>query len=100
MRLVASDGTSVLCERWSDQPGLPELVRAPGEHLVRLRVPALLRAGEYVLGMWLGDAHSVYFDQQALRFSVLPQTGDRQEWLTRPRAVQPQVAWSCERVTP
>jgi ABC-2 type transport system ATP-binding protein/lipopolysaccharide transport system ATP-binding protein len=99
MRLVASDGTSVLCERWSDQPGMPELVRGPGDHLVRLRVPALLRAGEYVLVMWLGDAHEVYFDQQALRFSVLPQTGDRQEWLTRPRAVQPDVVWSCERVT-
>jgi ABC-2 type transport system ATP-binding protein/lipopolysaccharide transport system ATP-binding protein len=97
MHLIASDGTVVLNERWADQEAMPELVPGPGEYLVRLRVPPILRAGDYVLGMWLGSVHSNYFDREALRFSVLPRVGDRQEWATRTRAVHPEVAWSCER---
>jgi ABC-2 type transport system ATP-binding protein/lipopolysaccharide transport system ATP-binding protein len=96
MRLVASDGSVVFNEKWSDQPGMPDLIPSPGEYLVRLRVPPLLRAGDYVFGMWLGSPHLNYFEREALRFSVLPRPGDRQEWLTRRRVTQPEVAWSCE----
>jgi ABC-2 type transport system ATP-binding protein/lipopolysaccharide transport system ATP-binding protein len=95
MHVVSESGTLVFSETWSDQPDLPELIGGPGEYLVRLRIPPLLRAGDYVLGLWLGSRSSNYFDDDgALGFSVVPQAGDRQEVLTRNRAVQPDVGWS------
>ena len=94
MHVIASDGTVVINENWSDQPEMPELIPGSGEYLVRLHVPPLLRAGDYVLGLWLGSVHTNYFDREALRFSVLPRATDRQSWLTRRRAIQPEVAWS------
>ncbi|HVW18650.1 MAG TPA: ABC transporter ATP-binding protein [Solirubrobacteraceae bacterium] len=95
MWLTAADGVRVVSETWSDQPDMPELAPAAGEHVVRLHVPPLLRAGDYTLGLWLGTgSHHFMTDGGALRFTVMPQPGDRQDWLTRSRAVQPEVSWS------
>jgi ABC-2 type transport system ATP-binding protein/lipopolysaccharide transport system ATP-binding protein len=98
MHVVSENGTLVFSETWSDQPDLPQLITGPGEYHVRLRIPPLLRAGDYVLGLWLGSRSSNYFDDDgALGFSVVPQPGDRQEVLARKRAVQPAVGWSSVR---
>jgi hypothetical protein len=95
MHVVSSEGTLIFTEHWSDQPGLPPLIDGPGEYLVRLRVPPLLRAGEYLLGLWLGSPTANYFDDdRALGFTVVPQVDDRQEWITRPRTVQPETVWT------
>jgi ABC-type polysaccharide/polyol phosphate transport system ATPase subunit len=97
MQVYASDGSVVLDEAWADQEEMPQLLSGPGEYVVDLRVPQLLPSGDYILGLWLGSVHKTYFHREALRFSVQPHVGDRQEWLTRRRVVQPEVAWSRER---
>ena len=94
MQVFASDGSVVLDEAWSDQEDMPQLLSGPGEYVVDLRVPQLLPSGDYILGLWLGSLHKTYFHREALRFSVQPNVGDRQEWLTRRRVVQPEVSWS------
>ena len=94
VRLANREGTVVMNERWSDQPGMPTLVDAPGEHLVRLRVPPLLRPGDYVVSLWLGTEHEEYFQQEVLRFTLLPGTADSSESINRQRVVQPGVTWT------
>ena len=94
--MIASDGTVMLNEVWSDQRGMPELAAAPGEYLVRLNVPPVLRPDDYVAGLWVGTEQTDFVDRHVLRFSLAPHADDRQEWLSRRRAVQPPVAWTCE----
>jgi hypothetical protein len=93
----ASDGSVVFHEAWGDQPSLPTLLDEAGEYAVTVRIPPILRSGDYALGAWLGSPHTCYFHQEALRFSVRPQLGDRDTRL-RPRAVQVEAAWSIDRV--
>lgn len=90
----AVGGSRVLEETWSDQPGLPVLAETAGVHTARLRIPPLLRAGDYLVHVWLGTELVTYVYDDLLAFSVLPRAGDRQESLTRRRAVQPEVQWS------
>jgi hypothetical protein len=98
MYMVSGDGTVLLNECWSDQPHLPELLGEQGEYEVRMRIPPILRAGDYVIGLWVGTQHINYFDSEVLAFAVAPLPGDRQEWLSRRRAVQPAVTWSSQQV--
>jgi hypothetical protein len=96
--LLATDGTALLNEIWSDQPGLPELIPERGRYLARIRIPPVLPAGDYVIGLWLGTEHVNFFDREVLRFSLLPDPGDRHEALGRRRMIQPPVTWSRERI--
>lgn len=92
--LVATDGTRLLDEAWSDQIDMPVLAPAPGEYAVTLQIPPLLRAGEYVLGVWLGTELGTFVDRDLLAFSLAPMPSDRQEWMMRRRVVQPPVTWT------
>ena len=89
-------GNRVLDEAWSDRaaPVKDELGTTVA---LTVTVPPLLPAGEYVLGVWLGDAYEQWVDAEVLHFSVgaLPQ--DRAESLRRERVVQPDCTWE---VTP
>jgi ABC-2 type transport system ATP-binding protein/lipopolysaccharide transport system ATP-binding protein len=96
--VLGRDGTVLINEHWSDQPGLPELVPSDGAYVVRVRVPPVLRAGDYVIGLWVGTEHHTYFDRQALQVTLAPSPTDRQEWLVRRRVFQPPVEWFSERV--
>lgn len=98
MYVTATDGTIILSERWADQPGLPPLTSEPGTYLIRLAVPPLLRAGDYVLNLWLGTQYVEFFNQEVLGFTVAPRADDRQEMISRRRAVQPVVDWRSERI--
>jgi ABC-type polysaccharide/polyol phosphate transport system ATPase subunit len=97
--LMTNDGTVLIYEKWSDQPGTPELVPGPGEYLVRLKMPPMLRASDYVVRLWLANEQTTFFDRQVLRLSLVPTASDRRESLSRPRVVQPVVAWSHERLS-
>jgi ABC-2 type transport system ATP-binding protein/lipopolysaccharide transport system ATP-binding protein len=97
--LLATDGSRILDESWSEQEGFPPLAAEPGEYAVRIVVPPLLRAGDYVLGVWLGTEHTDYHQSETLALSVVPRVDDRQAALTRPRVVQPLVRWSSRRLT-
>jgi ABC-type polysaccharide/polyol phosphate transport system ATPase subunit len=96
--LVATDGSVLLHETWSDQPHLPELLPESGRYVVRLRIPPMLRAGDYTLGLWLGSDHESFVDREVLSFSLMPLPDDRREAIGRRRAVQPAVDWSSARV--
>jgi ABC-2 type transport system ATP-binding protein/lipopolysaccharide transport system ATP-binding protein len=92
------DGTQLIQENWKDQPGMPELVPAAGEYAVRVKIPPVLPAGDYMVGVWVGTDHTCYFDQQVLSLTLVPSPTDRQEWLVRRRTLQPPVGWSAQRV--
>lgn len=93
------DGTLMINENWRDQPDMPELVPVAGEYAVRVRIPPVLRAGDYMVGVWVGTDHQRYFDRQVLSVTLVPSPTDRQEWLVRRRALQPPVEWTSHRLT-
>ena len=92
------DGTMLMHEWWSDQPDLPSIATEAGHYRVTLHLPPLLRSGEYVVGLWIGNDQTEHFHREVLQLVVIPQTGDRQHWLTRRRLVQPSVRWSSRRL--
>ena len=65
--------------------------RSPGDKDVRLTVPGLLPAGDYVVGVWLGTDHQTFAHGEALTLSILPLPTDRD---TVHGAVRPAVRWS------
>ena len=98
MWVAASDGTIMLSEAWADQPDLPPLAATPGTYSVRMRVPPVLPAGDYVVGIWLGNDYAAFFAREALTFSIVPGADDRQELIARRRMIQPEVSWSADRL--
>jgi ABC-type polysaccharide/polyol phosphate transport system ATPase subunit len=66
----------------------------PRDLEVRLTVPPLLPAGDYVVGLWVGNDHETFADGEALTLSILPLPTDRQG--TVYGAVSPAVRWSVE----
>jgi hypothetical protein len=92
-------GVPVLDEDWGADTGgqlLPQ--RVPQEYEARLRVPAILTAGEYRLEVWIGTPAEPLVREEALRFQVAPRPDDVQESTRRKRAVQAPVSWSVDEV--
>jgi ABC-2 type transport system ATP-binding protein/lipopolysaccharide transport system ATP-binding protein len=63
--IVNARGVEVLNEHWSDT----SLQRAsdPGRYIARLEVPAVLNAGEYVVGVWFGTPYETFIWEPATR---------------------------------
>jgi ABC-2 type transport system ATP-binding protein/lipopolysaccharide transport system ATP-binding protein len=94
------EGVRVLDESVSDQHGgVSALPVDPGRYEAQLTIPSLLSAGSYVITVWVGREHEDLLDVDALQFQVAPRDGDRQEWISRPRLVQPAVRWEHRTVT-
>lgn len=74
-----------------------ELGGTPGDHEVRLVVPAVLPAGDFVVGLWLGDADETFAHGEVLALSVLPLPTDRQD--TVHGAVRPVVTWAAKEMS-
>jgi ABC-2 type transport system ATP-binding protein/lipopolysaccharide transport system ATP-binding protein len=100
MFVATRDGTVLLSEGWSDQEGMPRLAPTAGKYVVRLEVPPILPAGDYVFSVWVGTEYADLFYRDALAFSVRPLPDDRQESITRRRLVQAPVRWTREPVGP
>jgi len=66
----------------------------PQKYLISLTVPPLLAAGEYVVGVWLGNNDERLFGGELLRLTILPLPQDREESVHG--AVRPAVGWSVE----
>ena len=98
--VLTSDGTRLLDECWTDQPGIPELAPAAGEWEVRLRLPALVLASDYVLSVWLGTETVTFVHRELLAFQVAPLPTDRHEFSSRRRLVAPSVTWSSRQIAP
>jgi ABC-2 type transport system ATP-binding protein/lipopolysaccharide transport system ATP-binding protein len=97
--LADTRGHRILDEVWSDQPDRPELAAEAGEHVVRLALPRLLRAGDHVVGVRFGTEYETYVEAEALTFTVLPLPEDPGHFAARSRLIQPRVAWSSRRVS-
>ena len=66
----------------------------PRDQEVRLTIPPLLPAGDYVVGLWVGNDHETFADGEALTLSILPLPTDRQGAVHG--AVRPAVRWSVD----
>jgi ABC-type polysaccharide/polyol phosphate transport system ATPase subunit len=92
--VTATDGRRVIDECWSDSGHHEPLASEANEYEVTVRVPPILRPGEYLVGVWLGTQLETFLDRDVFRFTVLPHPNDRREAIERPRLVQPGVAWT------
>jgi ABC-type polysaccharide/polyol phosphate transport system ATPase subunit len=90
--LIDRQGVRIVNENLSD---VGETISGPAQaYRIRVTVPPLLAAGDYVVGIWLGNNDELVFRGEVLRMTVLPLPGDRQESVHG--AVRPEVNWSVE----
>ncbi len=88
--VINADGVRVLDDALSDHG---ESLPGRGRQVVTVSIPPLLRAGDYTLGVWIGDDYEQLFDAEVLAFTVRPRPEDREEHLLRQRLVQPTLGW-------
>jgi ABC-2 type transport system ATP-binding protein/lipopolysaccharide transport system ATP-binding protein len=67
-----------------------------GSYEVRVTVPPVLPADDFVVGVWVGTANETFADGEVLTLSVLPLPTDRQD--TTHGVVRPPVSWTVEKV--
>jgi ABC-type polysaccharide/polyol phosphate transport system ATPase subunit len=98
--ILDEQGRRLVDDAWSDTRSQPVRMQAGESYEVRAVVPPLMRAGDYVLGAWLGPegGYEAILDEELARFTILPRPGDREEWLRRPRVTQPPVRWELSRL--
>jgi ABC-2 type transport system ATP-binding protein/lipopolysaccharide transport system ATP-binding protein len=68
----------------------------PGAYTVSATIPPLLRAGTYMLRLWIGNGFD-YWEKDLLTIRIAPRNDDPNEFAERTRAVQPEVMWSVQR---
>jgi ABC-2 type transport system ATP-binding protein/lipopolysaccharide transport system ATP-binding protein len=90
--LYGRDGAKLIDEAWADQ-GRADDRGMPGVYSTSLVVPPILVPGDYTLGVWIGSAYEKALEEEVLTFELLPRLDDPQEWLDRPRLLQPSVEW-------
>ena len=90
------EGLRVLDEGLLDVPSLAGALDEPGTHNVVLALPAILPAGNFLLGVWLGSEAGLIIEREVLRFTVLPRVGDRDEMGRRKRMASPAVTWTVD----
>jgi ABC-type polysaccharide/polyol phosphate transport system ATPase subunit len=84
-------GTRVVNENLSDAG---ETISGPPErYVVRLALPPLLAAGDYTVGLWVGNDDVRLFHGDVLRLSILPLPDDRDH---RFGLVRPAVRWELQ----
>jgi ABC-2 type transport system ATP-binding protein/lipopolysaccharide transport system ATP-binding protein len=89
-------GSRLLDEAWSDRTGgFPADDFAVGKYEVTLTIPPVLAVGSYLIQAWFGTHLEEFLDTDVLKFDIRPKPDDRQEWIDRPRLLQPaEVNWS------
>jgi ABC-type polysaccharide/polyol phosphate transport system ATPase subunit len=65
---------------------------SPGETEIAVVLPGVLRADDYLVGVYVYSGHDYYVVEEPLRFRVAPAPGESEDGL-RP-AVRPQLSWS------
>jgi ABC-type polysaccharide/polyol phosphate transport system ATPase subunit len=65
---------------------------SPGETEIAVALPGVLRADDYLVGVYVYSGHDYYVVEEPLRFRVAPAPGESEDGL-RP-AVRPQLSWS------
>jgi ABC-type polysaccharide/polyol phosphate transport system ATPase subunit len=90
--VVDRHGVRIVNENLSDVGGT--ISGPPQAYRLRLRVPPLLAAGDYVVGVWLGNEDELVFRGEVLRLTLLPLPDDRETSVHG--AVRPAVEWSVD----
>jgi ABC-type polysaccharide/polyol phosphate transport system ATPase subunit len=91
--VLDDQGRRIIDDALSDHAAIPP----GGEGLsTTITLPPVLRAGDYALGVWMGTPHEEYLDAEVHAFRVAPRGEDRDEWVRRPRLVQPPVEWKID----
>src|SRR5260221_7922716 len=91
--LIDHHGTRIVNENLSY---VTETISGPPDtYRIRVMMPPVLTAGDYTVGVWLGNNDELVFRGEILRPSVLPlpEDGDQSLYGT----VRPSVRWSVER---
>jgi homopolymeric O-antigen transport system ATP-binding protein len=93
-------GVQVLEEDWAlDTGGVLVVERFPQEFEVKVTVPPVFPAGDYLVGCWIGSTYeNVSYEPQALAFRLWPRPEERAMSLQRNRIVQPGVTWDLKPV--
>jgi ABC-type polysaccharide/polyol phosphate transport system ATPase subunit len=95
--LETSQGVRVLDEDWGQDTGQELVPRTlPQQYVVRMVVPPILAAGDYVLVGWVGTEAETIVQREILSFSLWPGQQDSAEAVGRARIVHPGVTWSVE----
>jgi homopolymeric O-antigen transport system ATP-binding protein len=94
--LVTRRGVRVLDENWSDQAQGLAPAEGTGIWEVSLRVPPVLAAGDYTVGVSIASPYQRFVDEEVMSFRLWPRTDDRREVSDRNRILQPAVDWRLE----
>ena len=96
--LIDENGVTILDDAARDRGVAVDT--APGAYLASATIPALLRAGSYVVRGWVGTKHETAVERDLLTLRVAPRSEDPQELADRPRVVQPEIEWTVRREPP
>jgi ABC-2 type transport system ATP-binding protein/lipopolysaccharide transport system ATP-binding protein len=77
------------------EPG-SALGSAPGEAEVQVTLPGVLRADDYLVGIYIYAGHDYWVVEEPLRFRVLPAQGESDDGI-RP-SVRPRLSWSVDAI--
>jgi ABC-type polysaccharide/polyol phosphate transport system ATPase subunit len=89
--VLDDQGRRIIDDALSDHLGFP--FDAGEKHSIVVTLPAILRSGDYALGVWLGTPHEEYLDTIVHGFTIAPRGEDREESMRRARLTQPPVEW-------
>jgi homopolymeric O-antigen transport system ATP-binding protein len=92
---VDETGAYVINDGPGDREGgdSPEL---PGKYRARVKVPGVLAARRYAVGVWLGTDFETYVNREVLSLTVSARPDDRLG-IERRRMVHPRLEWELER---
>ena len=92
--LIDRAGARILNENLSDSAAT--ITGAAGSYRLRFTLPAILGAGDYAVGLWLGNARQLVFLDEVMTLTVRPLAEDREA--LQHGSVRPAVTWSVDRV--
>jgi homopolymeric O-antigen transport system ATP-binding protein len=95
-------GVGLINEAWADtSDGVPSLNLSPGEYACVLGLPPVLPSGQFTIGVWFGNELEDYLTRtELMAIEIIPRHDDRQESLTRRRAIRPDVSWQLDVLRP
>jgi ABC-type polysaccharide/polyol phosphate transport system ATPase subunit len=93
LSLIDEQGVIIIDDDVRDRPLCGSLSGEPGTYVVSATIPPLLRAGTYVVRTWIGNYFESHVEHELLTIRVAPRADDPQEFIERPRAVQPEIDW-------
>ena len=93
IELVDEQGVKIIDDTARDRPAGAALSGEPGVYVATATIPPMLRAGTYMVWGWIGNEFEDSFYRDLVAIRIAPRADDPQEFMERPRAVQPEIEW-------